>query len=354
MNRMILAGLAASMMASVTAWAQPEPAASPWVNVTNNVGGPKWGEYAIHMLTCAPGKDTDLVIAGVPGTGLWSSTDGGAKWDKLGGDGKTQITSRPTSIVFDPANPKIWWVTAIYGPGLFETTDGGQSFEPVGKLDHIDSVAVDFSDAQRQPQRQLMLICRHETPRSLAKSTDGGKTWATIGKNLPENTNHTTNSVIIDAKTYLVNCSGWLRGTISGIYRTEDGGATWTKVSEQGASGRPLVATDGAIYWQGGGLLKSTDKGKTWEKLGGPVRSNVVEVPAGSKLGGKDGAIMGWSDKGIYVSADGGKTWTTVNAKLPIKPNAAAYDAKRNCVFISQMQQKQITDAIWRLDLVSN
>ena len=351
MNRMMIAGLAVLATLAAMAGAQtPDPAASGWVNVTNNVGGPKWGDYAIHMLTCAPGKDTDVVIAGVPGTGLWSSTDGGAKWNKLGGEGKTQITSRPTSMVWDPANPKVCWVTAIYGAGLFKTVDGGESFEPVGNLQHIDSVAVDFSD----PERKLMLICKHETPRSLAKSTDGGKTWETIGKNLPENTNHTTNSVIIDPKTYLVNCAGWLRGTTSGIYRTEDGGATWTKVNDQGPSGRPLVTADGAIYWQGGGLLKSTDKGKTWNKLGGPVRSNVVEAPAGSKLGGKDGAIMGWSDKGIYASRDGGSTWTALSAKLPIKPNAAAYDAKRNCVFISQMQAKQITDAIWRLDLPNN
>jgi photosystem II stability/assembly factor-like uncharacterized protein len=351
MNKFALTGLAVLAALSAAVWAQaPSTPAGTWVNVTNNVGGPKWADYGMHMLTCAPGKDTDEVIAGVSGVGLWASADGGAKWVQLGDQGSTKITARPTSIVWDPKDPKTYWVSAIYGAGLFKTTDGGKSFERVGKLDAIDSVAVDFSD----PERKLLLVCHHESAQSLEKSTDGGKTWEKIGKNLPAKTNHTTNAIIIDAKTYLVNCAGWLPGASMGIYRTEDGGTTWTKVSDQGPAGAPLVTADGTIYWQriwGGGLLKSTDKGQTWNQLGGPVKSNVLDVPAGSKLGGKDGGLLGWSDKGIYASRDGGKNWVTLNTKLPVKPTSAAYDAKRNCVFLSLLEAKQNTNAVWRLDL---
>jgi photosystem II stability/assembly factor-like uncharacterized protein len=352
MKKMALAGLLVLVAASAVAWGQaaPAPAAGDWVNVTNNVGGAKWGEYGMHMLVAVPGKDADEVIAGISGSGLWSSVDGGAKWEKMGGEGKTQITARPTSVVWDPKDGKTFWVTAIYGSGLFKTTDGGKTFQELAKLNAIDSVSVDFAD----PERKLVLVCHHESARSLEKSVDGGKTFVNIGKNLPEKTNHTTNTVIIDAKTYLVNCAGWLQGTTSGIYRTEDGGDTWTKVYDKGPGGRPLVAADGTIFWLQlyGGLLKSTDQGKTWSGVGGPVKSNVVATPAGSVLGGKDGGLMGWSDKGIYASQDGGKTWKTVVAKMPVKsPTSVAYDAKRNSVFVSNLQAKQNADAIWRLDL---
>jgi hypothetical protein len=349
---MLIVAVLALGLATTTGWAQAGGAAAGgneggWVNVTNNVGGEKWADYGMHMLTGVPSKDIDEVVAGISGAGLWSTTDG-AVWKHLGDTGKTQITSRPTGIVWDPKDPNVFWVTAIYGAGLFKTTDGGKSFEPLGNLQHVDSLTVDFADKDRK----LMLICHHETPRSIDKSLDGGKTWTNIGKTMPDKTNHTTNAVIIDPNTYLVNAAGWLQNVTSGIFRTEDGGATWTQVSENGATGAPLVTADGTIFWQSwAGLLKSADKGKTWTKVGGPVKSSLVAVPAGSKLGGEKGGMMGWSDKGIFVSLDGGAKWAPIGGKLPVNPTSAAYNAKRNCLFVSIIKAKQSNDVLWRLDL---
>lgn len=350
MTRTTLALLiVAALLPTAQAWSA-DPSDGGWVNATSNVGGPKWEPYGMHLLTGMPGKDADTVIAGISGCGLWASADGGATWKHLGDNGKEQIRSRPSQVLFDPKHANVFWVAAIYGAGLFRTNDGGQSFAGIGNLQHIDSVAIDFAD----PERRLMLVCRHEQARSLEKSSDGGKTWETIGKNLPEDTNHTTNAIIIDAKTYLVNCAGWAQGKKLGIYRTEDGGTTWTKVSDLGPAGPPLVASDGAIYWQrlwGGGLIRSTDQGRTWTQTGGPVKSHVIEAPAGSRLGGAKGALIGCADNGAFASADGGKTWTTLNTKLPVKPSGLAYDAKHNSLFVSQMKDKQSDDVIWRLDL---
>src|SRR5580700_7984998 len=71
-----------------------------WVDVTNNVGGEKWGAYGVTYVKAVPGSEA--VIAGVSECGLWETRDGGANWKKLGG---AEIKNRPGRIVFDPKDP---------------------------------------------------------------------------------------------------------------------------------------------------------------------------------------------------------------------------------------------------------
>src|SRR6185295_16555745 len=94
-----------------------------WVDVTNNVGGDKWGAYGVTHMHAVPGGDE--VIAGVSERGFWSTKDGGATWTKLG-----DIASkmRPGRIIFDPKNPSIYWVSGCYGDAPFKTDDGGKTF----------------------------------------------------------------------------------------------------------------------------------------------------------------------------------------------------------------------------------
>jgi photosystem II stability/assembly factor-like uncharacterized protein len=348
-------GVAATMMATMLtgAWAMPCPGANAakappaaptgelrWINVTGNVGGERWGYAGVCTIACVPGADR--VIAGLSERGLWASTDGGTNWTALGADDRAKITNRPSRILFDPRDPKTFWTSGCYGPGVFRTDDGGKTFQRLGNVNHVDGLAIDFAD----PRRQTMVIGLHEQIRSLMKSTDGGKTWGNIGRNLPEKTNHSAEPVLLDARTYLTNTAGWLREHSFGIWRTEDGGATWTKVSDLGAAGKPLVASDGAIYWVylwGGGVIKSTDRGKTWRKLTGPVQQVPIELPGGR--------LLAATGKQIYASSDGGDTWKPCGPPTPFAAASVAYDGPRNCLFISRMSDKKIPDAIARLDL---
>jgi photosystem II stability/assembly factor-like uncharacterized protein len=347
--------LAAMLTVMLTgAWATPCPAADAgaealptapagdpkWVNVTGNVGGEKWGYAGVCTIACVPGADR--VIAGVSERGLWASTDGGATWTPLGADDEVKITNRPSRIIFDPKDANTFWTSGCYGPGVFRTDDGGKTFQRLGNVTHVDGLAIDFAD----PKRQTLLVGLHEQIRSLMKSTDGGKTWQNIGMNLPEKTNHSTEPILLDARTYLINTAGWLREHSFGIYRTEDGGTAWTKVSDLGAADRPLVASDGAIYWVylwGGGVIKSTDRGKTWRKLSGPIKRVPIELPGG--------LLLAATGKQLYASADGGETWRPCGPPTTFDAAAAAYNAKRNCLFISRSSDKKIPDAIARLDL---
>jgi photosystem II stability/assembly factor-like uncharacterized protein len=326
---------------------QPQPAApqtGPWVNVTNNVGGDAWGYAGVCTIACRSGADE--VIAGVSERGLWASTDGGQTWAPMGAEAKVKITHRPYAIVFDPRDANTFWESGNYGMGVFKTTDGGKTFERLGAtVANVDGLSVDFSD----PDRKTIVIGFHEKIRFVMKSADGGKTWRQIGTNLPQKTNHSTNPLVLDAKTYLVNTAGWVEDHAFGIYRTEDAGQTWTRVSDRGTAGQPLLASDGTIYWGqiwDRGLLKSTDGGKTWTAVAGPVKRTPIEVPGG-KLVAAAGARL-------YFSADGAATWKPIGPPAPFAPQAWAYNEKRNCFFVSRSTEKKSDSAIARLDLTQS
>jgi len=111
-----------------------------------------------------------------------------------------------------------------------------QDFVHLGKFknDHADGIAVDFSD----PQRKTVLVGLHEQEHSLHRSTDQGMTWELIGDKVPPGTAFTTDPIVLDSKTFLIN-SDWLQeGRNWGIYGSEDAGNTWTQVSTEGASGQ--------------------------------------------------------------------------------------------------------------------
>jgi photosystem II stability/assembly factor-like uncharacterized protein len=322
--------------------APPPPTPGPgdsWMNVTHNVGGDKWGYAGITFMTAVP--DSERVIAAVSEQGLWTTNDNGETWTKLGAAGKVQITNRAYQILFDPKDTHRFWESGNDGPGLFTTTDGGKSFFRLGDVADVDGVGIDFTD----PNRRTIVIGHHERDHSTEKSTDGGKTWQKIGLKLPEKTNFSNDVIVLDGKTFVVNSAGWKRGLSFGIYRTTDGGNSWAKVSDFGPNNPPLVLPGGIIYWQAlwnAGLLRSPDGGKTWAKLPGPVLSNPIAM---------DGKLLAPVDKQLYVSADDGKTWQKFGDEIPFKPSGIAYNAKTRSIYAYRSTESKEEDAIERWNL---
>lgn len=327
--RAIVLGL---LVATVVGPAHPAPAADApaWVNVTNNVGGATWGAYGVTYVKAVP--DSDRVIAGVSERGLWVTADRGATWTALGNG---EIKHRPGRIVFDPTDADTFWVSGCYGDGPHRTTDGGKTFTRLGRLAHSDGVAVDFTD----PGRRTLLLGLHEQSQSLHRSTDGGGTWTRIGATLPPDSNHSTDPIALDAKTFLINAAGWKPKATPGIYRTEDAGATWTKVSDAGPAGEPLVAAGGAIYWGklwGGGLLKSTDQGRTWALVSKDAKGHPTQLPGGR--------LAALSDAQIVVSYDGGATWAKQGPPAPFKPDGITYSDKGKAFYAWKLSDNRKFD----------
>jgi photosystem II stability/assembly factor-like uncharacterized protein len=275
--------------------------------------------------------DEDLLIAGIAQRGLWGSRNGGGTWTALGtGSGSATITNRTSSILYDPAHPMTFWESGIYNAGgVYQTTDDGVTMSRLGNVTHNDSVSVDFTD----PQRQTVLAGTHEQSNHVFRSTDGGKTWTDLGSKLPTNSGFTSQVLVIDAQTHLVGTYTYNNsGTGLGIYRTTDGGQTWTQVFSSPVQGHPLVMQDGTIYWSlagNAGLVESIDKGQTWTRAAGAnvlVTSGPLELP--------DGRIASLGPHAVMVSADCGVTWHAATTALPYAPTGLVYSPYEKAFFV--------------------
>lgn len=296
------------------------PEQRPWQPVVGNLEGRSSG-CGVIFIAAHPARDE--LLLGVDQFGLWHSTEEGT-WSALGtGSQSAVIMNGMSDIDFEPEDPDTFWEAGIYnGPGGFKTTDGGVNFAQLGDLKHVDSISVDFTD----PDRQTLIAGPHERSGVIWKSTDGGESWVEL-TNLPEGFGFSSNVHVVDADTYVV-------GVTLGIIRTTDGGDSWEVVSRIGGHMDPLVASDGAIYWNAEGnqgIVKSTDEGLTWERLvGGGVLSAArppLELP--------DGRLAALQGQGVVVSSDGGFSWDPIGEEAPITIKGFVYSAERKAFYVT-------------------
>ncbi len=304
-----------------------------WKNVTANLAG--IASECGNLTLVAADQCSKNVIAGVAKGGLWQSE--GGDWKKLGsGAGSAEISHRPSSIVFDPQHPEVFYESGIYGDGVYKTTDAGLTFERLGEIVHNDLVSVDFHD----PDRKTLLAGAHETKRKLFYSQDGGANWTDIGMNLPQGSHFSSVPLVIDATHFLLGACGWGDGTC-GVYASSDAGKTWTSTTTEGPGGRPLWTADGHLVWSGvwDGMLLSNDVGKTWQKVGG-ARQAPVELP--------DGRVVAIGSDHLVISSDNGQTWSNVGEALPYNPNGLAYSAAAKAFYVwrNDCGNQVLTDAV--------
>jgi photosystem II stability/assembly factor-like uncharacterized protein len=329
------------------------------------LAGTLWGGDAVDVSPGLPGKLK--VVAAVPGqnkvlafcgeaygpaTG-WSSVNGGAAWRPLGqGAGSDKLTIQPLGLLFDPDHADTFWVFGNFSGtsgGVLCSNDGGATFHGL-HCQEADGLDVDFSD----PARKTLVIGRHEHSQEVYRSADGGRTWTDIGKTLPAGSARSQYPLVIDAQTYLIGCSftvpygpGSLGGT-PGIYRTSNGGMSWTLVSPAAVFQHPLVVGR-RIYWSsyskesGGGLVMSADQGLTWTTLA-PGGFNHAVIP--QALPGNRIALMRAS-RAMAVSADGGGSWSDLTLPPSLEGAAGATYAAAIPAFFSW----KVNGPVQRLDL---
>ena len=302
-----------------------EAPAATWVNATGSLAGMTSECGNLTMVAAHP--CSDLVIAGVAHVGLYATTDRGGAWTKLGsGAGSDEIGHRPSSIVFDPEHPEIFYETGIYGAlddGIYKTEDSGVTLKKLGTIGHLDLVSVDFSD----PDRKTLLAGVHETKRKLWLSKDAGMTWDDIGMSLPESSHFSSAPLVLDAEHFLLGACGWGDGTC-GVLMSENGGESWASKSSESPAGQPLWMADGHLVWPtiyGSGALISDDSGASWTKVDGP-RATPIELP--------DGRIVTVGGDHLIASSNAGESWTNIGEPLPYQPAGVAYSRSQKTFFI--------------------
>jgi photosystem II stability/assembly factor-like uncharacterized protein len=287
-----------------------ESSAPAWENATGDLLSLAADGGELGVLSAQPGSRR--IIAGVATRGLFATDDAGKTWFALGtGPGSATINNGPMAIVYDPDHAGTFWEVGIYGDGVFMTVDDGRTFKRLGDVAHNDLVSVDFTD----PARRTLLAGPHETKRRLWLSRDAGGTWKDIGDSLPEDSSFSTLPLVLDTDTFLVGSCG--TSDSCGVFRSVDGGQSWTVASSEGPVGRPLRTSDGTIYWAlagNRGLITSADEGRSWTRNPkGPVPFFFSGGP--SEL--PDGRVVTLGGDHLLITSDQGRTWKPIGRKMP-------------------------------------
>lgn len=279
----------------------------------------------------------------------FSAADLGAL--RLRNIGPASMSGRVVDMDVVESNPSTWYVAGATG-GLWRTEDNGVTWASTfdAPVHSIGDVAV------FQPNPQIIWVGTGERASrqsvgwgdGVYKSTDGGKTWQNMGlatsMHIGRIQLHPS-----DPNIAYVAAQGsvWGAGGDRGLYRTTDGGRTWTRTlvvdDETGATDVAMDWNDpnvlyastyqrrrSAYGFDGGGpgsaLWKSTDAGATWSKLTGHglpegeygrigigvYRKNpkilTVSIEQGARYNASTAYIV--RKAGVYRSEDAGATWT--------------------------------------------
>src|SRR5213595_2938444 len=239
--------------------------------------------------------------------------------------------------------PDTYYFGAVAG-GVWKTTDGGANWIPLfdkQPISSIGAIAVASSDHNVIYAGTGEAAIRGNTTygAGVFKSIDAGKTWENIGLK----DTHQIGALIVDPRNenvVLVAALGHAFGPNQerGIFRTTDGGKTWTKVlsKDENTGGIDVVFDPHnpnivfASLWQarrqpwffssggsGSGLYRSEDNGVTWKRLEGNGLPGGILGKIGIAVSGADSnriyAIIEAKDGGLYRSDDAGQHWTRVN-----------------------------------------
>lgn len=264
------------------------------------------------------------------GDGVYKSTDAGKTWHKAGLDG-TQTIAR---IRVDPHNPDLVYAAALGHPyghnaerGVFRSNDGGKTWKKIlYRDDHSGAV-----DLVIDPHNSKVLYAAlwdvYRTPwllndggpgSGLFKSTDGGDTWSEITRNpgLPKGIVGKIGVSVSGADSNRVYAI--VEASDGGLFKSDDGGATWTLMSQdrralQRAFYFSRIYADpkekDTMYVMDVAFLKSTDAGKTFKTLR-PSHSDNHDLwidPNDNRR------MINSNDGGGNVTVDGGATWTAQN-----------------------------------------
>ncbi len=268
--------------------------------------------------------------------------------------GATGVSGRATALAVDPRNANVVYLGGAEG-GVWKTTDGGVTWLPL--TDSQPSLAVGSITLDHSTPDTIYVGTgeANETGDSyfgagILKSVDGGATWTQLpgpfasgtevsGTAIDNISVHPANHQIL-----LASVATFSPSSPGGIFRTTDGGATWTNVlSATVARSGIFDPSNGNIAYaaiEGVGVFKSSDGGLTWNSANGTGanilpstnlgRIEIAIAPSNtSTLYAAMGSNSGRS-LGIFKSVDGGLNWTSL--PLGVAANYCGYQCGYNNV----------------------
>src|SRR6059036_2144047 len=244
------------------------------------------------------------VYAGAASGGVWKSVNAGTTFKPVFDKQSVQSIG---AVTIDPKNPKVIWVgtgeawtrnSASIGDGVYRSTDGGENWTNLGlkESERIAKILVDPTESNTVYVCVPGKLWSDSDERGVYKTTDGGRTWTKVLKGPNASTGCSMmamdpqNPKTLFAGMWDFRRKGWTfrsggdgpdAPSGSGLFKSADGGASWTELDENSAKGLPS---------------------KPWGRVAvtvAPSKPNVVYAFVEAVV----------PKNGVYRSDDGGKTW---------------------------------------------
>jgi photosystem II stability/assembly factor-like uncharacterized protein len=290
-------------------------------------------------------KNSDIIYTATASGGVWRTTDGGITWKPIFEHvgpmsiGAIAVSQQDPSVVWagtgEPNNRN----SSSWGAGVYKSSDSGDSWTMVGLADthHIGQIEIDPRNSNVVYVAALGRLWGANEERGLYKTTDGGKTWSrvlyvnqdtgVVDVKLDPNSPDTLYAATYQRRRTAFGFNGG--GAGSALHKSTDGGATWTKLTndlpyasggDTGRIGIAIYRKDPRIVYaeiehsKGNGMYRSEDRGATWKKMSGanpnPAYFSRFWIDPNNDLriyiaANQSAGVLA----GITVSDDGGKTF---------------------------------------------
>jgi photosystem II stability/assembly factor-like uncharacterized protein len=277
-------------------------------------------------------RDPSTIYLGFATGGVWKTTNNGTTWTPI-------FDEQPVTSIGDieiaPSDPNVIYVgtgepnnrqSSSFGAGVFKSTDAGKTFTHVGleETQSIGRIVIHPTDPNTVYVAAVGHLFGPNPERGLYKTTDGGKTW-TNTKFIDNDTGfidvvmHPTDPNTLVAASYQRRRQPWGfngGGPGSGIWRTSDGGTTWSRLMGNGLPTNPILGRIGLNYSRSNPdiIYAQIEVGASGGTGAGVNDDGSLSVP-GQGRGGGGGRGRGGQQppdpksSGVWRSSDGGKTW---------------------------------------------
>lgn len=308
---------------------------------------PIFDNYGSFTMCCAvvDPKDSNVVWLGTGenasqrsahfGDGVYKTTDGGKTWKRMG----LATSEHIGKIIIDPRNSNVVWV-ASQGPlfsaggerSLYKTTDGGQTWKAsltISEDTGISDVVFDPKNpdilyaSSYQRRRNVGQMIGGGPEGGIFKTTNGGNTWTKLAKGLPEGDVGRIALAVDPRKPTAVFALIHAKAAESGFYRSDDNGASWTKLNNYVGGGAAYYTELFVDPWRAD-TIWSVNTPLNWSRDGGKTFGNVpnmegvhVDFHAVAFDPVDKNHIIVASDGGLYESYDEGLRWRFFS-NLPI------------------------------------